>query len=415
MGAFDRIVVVNLDRRPDRLARFSTRADRIESLAGWERLRAVDGEAVPAPPFFRSGYGAYGCRQSHLRALEDALMDGIGSLLVLEDDCRFCEDFDERLADFLNAVPTDWCGLWLGGHHDETTDRVCPGVVRCRSAGRTHAYAVRGREAMRALYRLWARSDRHIDHIVGEWQSKWPVYAPDPMLCGQDSGRSDISGHADGVRFWAGAPIDAPLYLLDVPKDVADQLWRLGAFWGDDRDPRTGRSAALTRLESGGWSLADCRRWADGLVGACHLTPDIPCVWPSPVGANFGRRAIIVRADTAEEAAAQIPGMLPRLRADRVTWLWRGDPGRYSFDGWTVGRRGTREWLGRVVASGRYAELPRVVAQLRKEAGWTRGGPVVVAHDDLDVDKAMAHLPEAAELVGGPADWDDCLLAAGRA
>src|SRR5690349_1383334 len=78
---FDRIVCINLDRRPDRWESFSQRlapagipADRVM------RFAAIDGTILPPPPWWKAGRGAWGCHQSHVRVLEDALQDRVQSL-----------------------------------------------------------------------------------------------------------------------------------------------------------------------------------------------------------------------------------------------------------------------------------------------------------------------------------------------
>ena len=58
---FDRVVCVNLDRRPERWARFQKNLGRV----AWpfkevERFRAVDGAMVPPPVGWVSGGGAWG-------------------------------------------------------------------------------------------------------------------------------------------------------------------------------------------------------------------------------------------------------------------------------------------------------------------------------------------------------------------
>lgn len=145
--------------------------------------------------------GMEGCRLSHLAVLQEAIEARRGSLLVLEDDAVFARDFSARVQMFLATVPDDWAMLMLGGQHQQVPRQVMPGLVRCVSTFRTHAYVVRD-AAMAPLHDLWTASTGHIDHDLHRLQEVLPVYAPQPFLVGQAAGFSDISHRAQPVRFW---------------------------------------------------------------------------------------------------------------------------------------------------------------------------------------------------------------------
>jgi hypothetical protein len=199
---FDRVVVVNLKRRPDRLESFRAQLEK----HGWpfkepDVFEAVDGYAVSPPPDWLPRHrGAWGCLQSHRQILERAMADGVKSLLVLEDDLCIRGGVEE----FFEKVPGDWDQLMLGGQHMQKPPQVSQGVVRCLNTQRTHAYAVRGR-FINDLYATWHTivTPVHCDHIMGPMQSRYKVYAPEPFLFGQAEGASDVMpGQYNQVQFW---------------------------------------------------------------------------------------------------------------------------------------------------------------------------------------------------------------------
>jgi len=204
---FDRVVVMNLARRPDRLERFR------DSIVDWpfkkpQVFEAVDGLAIGAPAGWDKGPGAWGCLLSHLRIVSQAITDGVLSLLVLEDDAFPVENFGSLASEFLHKVPQDWDCLMLGAHHLAKPKPLAPGVVRCVLSNRAHAYAVRGR-FKNVLKQSWEGTvNDHCDIVLASLMSYFNVYAPDPPLMGQDGGKSDISGRIEQRRFVPVLPRD---------------------------------------------------------------------------------------------------------------------------------------------------------------------------------------------------------------
>lgn len=223
---FDRVLCVNLNRRPRRWERFQAELPTDWPFAQPQRYPAVDGFAVGLPAWFapkilqlggglrlvspvpfrlRRLRGAWGCYRTHLRILEDALTDRLDSVLVFEDDAVFAPDFGRKVQEFLTAVPDDWDQIYLGGQHvglkKDFPEAIGDGVLRCHKVNRTHAYAIRGR-MLSAAYRHLAdipdvvsEQDMHIDHRLGKLHltGEWNIYAPRQWLVGQADGRSDVA------------------------------------------------------------------------------------------------------------------------------------------------------------------------------------------------------------------------------
>lgn len=206
---FDRVVVISLARRPDRLAAFQSRLADAWPGTKCEVFVAVDGQQEPPPPGWKTTPGAWGCYRSHLAVIEQAIAEGIERLLILEDDATFGHAFAERL--FALAVPPDCEMLYLGGEHLKPPIPATAGLARCVNVNRTHAYAVLGRAALGTIasHLRWdaaAWTDHHhIDHHYGLLHERGGVvvYAATPWLCGQAAGKSDIDGVDRPSRTWA--------------------------------------------------------------------------------------------------------------------------------------------------------------------------------------------------------------------
>lgn len=164
-------------------------------------------------------------------------MDNVKSVLVLEDDFVLCEDFEEKIKNFLTNVPKDWEQLMLGGQHMSNPKVIKPGIVKCINCQRTHAYAIRGK-FLKELYSHWHSSHAkvHCDWIMGPLQANFKVYAPDPFLIGQRTSQSDISGRINPTKFWIPPSGKECLILLKCNKDLIPELIKKGIHFGYSRN-----------------------------------------------------------------------------------------------------------------------------------------------------------------------------------
>lgn len=208
---FERTILINLKRRPDRLATFFAQPQLADwPLAKIELFEAIDGHSAAFNPAWGNDRmrGAWGCWASHSAMLRKMLDEQAESVLILEDDAYLAPQFNERTEKFFAAVPDDWQCLMLGGQHrNGRPQTICPGVLRCLNCQRTHAYALRG-EMIELVYRLYqGMTTGHIDHRLGPFCANYKTYAPDPFLFGQAGGKSDINGRHEGLRFWSNVAL----------------------------------------------------------------------------------------------------------------------------------------------------------------------------------------------------------------
>lgn len=199
---FDRVVIINLERRPDRLKEVR---DELEK--GWPfvepiSMKAIDGKLCKAPAGYTEGDYAYACFQSHRRAIEDAINDGCRSVLVLEDDFVLIDEFESRSVQFMRSLPDEWEFAWLGGHHMTPPIPHSPGVVKSTKMDRCHAYAARG-QGLIELYRYWHQwHTGHCDWAISDWMRSRKSYCAQPWLIGQRGGYSDITWSTKQPEWW---------------------------------------------------------------------------------------------------------------------------------------------------------------------------------------------------------------------
>jgi len=257
---FDRVVCISLKRRPDRREAFLKRVPADWPWRPVEIVDAVDGKLCKHPAWWKQGGGAWGCYRSHLGVIEHALNTGIESLLIFEDDATFVEGFSEKAQEYLCRLPEDWGQAYFGGQHLKRPELACEGVMRAANINRTHAYALRGREAMTKVYQWlnatndW-RNRNHIDHHYGRLHAVRgvPAYTPAVWLCGQAADqKSDVSWKAVQERWWWMR--NPPVAAEELPKKFSDSTPPFVAVVGLHR---SGSSCVAMMLHKLGVSMGD--------------------------------------------------------------------------------------------------------------------------------------------------------------
>ena len=153
---FDKLICINLDKRKDRL---------IESQQQWsannlivERMSAVEGNPMEWRHVRdrdagineiknQSWIGAAGCMASHVNIWKRAKAEGWKNVLIIEDDCDFIPDLQNKFNELIKEVPDDWDMLYFGGVHEERNGKFIPtkvseNVVKCARMITTTCYAI---------------------------------------------------------------------------------------------------------------------------------------------------------------------------------------------------------------------------------------------------------------------------------
>jgi GR25 family glycosyltransferase involved in LPS biosynthesis len=111
---FDKVVVINLDRRTDRMEKLVPQLERLG--IEYERHSAVDGKELGINPIFAG-------TMSHVQVLKKYQDKKI---LVLEDDALFVDDFNEKFEEVMQTLPKDSDIFYLGALLPKSTGKVTP-------------------------------------------------------------------------------------------------------------------------------------------------------------------------------------------------------------------------------------------------------------------------------------------------
>jgi hypothetical protein len=221
---YDRIIVINLKHNPDRLKRL---LKQIEPYAPESKIRvqeAIYGQELFAPAWWKQGNGAWGCLQSHIRALQDAWQSGDEKTLIIEDDAILDANGFDYFQVLINNCPDDWAQMYLGGQHQHQPE-IEDGYFIGRSVNRTHAYAVQRHAIPKILQHIQHYPDygtwRHVDHQLelAHMRKDWKVVCPVWWLFGQGENKSGINGRSHPDKWWDWAD---PEMIKEYPWVVVD-------------------------------------------------------------------------------------------------------------------------------------------------------------------------------------------------
>ena len=183
---FDRIVLINLDRRPDRLEEFDEQAKRIGLT--YERHSAFDA-ADKTDQYGRPLRGIVACTRSHYDVLTKAMDDGVQRLFVFEDDANFVDNFNEEFAKTWAEVPADW-DLFYGGLWLHNSIKYTERLVKPTNSYSAHAWGI-DRKAMETVHRHLT-GKQIIDVELSILNERMNAYCAKPALIYQRPSYSDL-------------------------------------------------------------------------------------------------------------------------------------------------------------------------------------------------------------------------------
>lgn len=187
---FDRVVVINLDRRTDRLEKFTSQAKDLG--IDFVRYSAIDAEACGIT-------GQRACAASHRQVLADALADGVERLFIFEDDALFDANFNDTFANIVKVLPVDWQMLYLGSWPYSIIDIGIEGLKRTEGNITTHAYGAK-REIFESLIEASLNIQHPIDVAYGLLHQSVATYMASPSIVTQAPDFSDIRKHEVDYR-----------------------------------------------------------------------------------------------------------------------------------------------------------------------------------------------------------------------
>ncbi len=131
MNIFHKSYYINLDYRQDRRKKIEHQLSKIPLLSKTERFPAIDGKKINYKKekllgelyeTKRSGFklgksltpGLVGLHKTFLEIYKKNINKDYGNILIIEEDCEFIEDFEEKFNECIKHIPKDWDMIHFG-------------------------------------------------------------------------------------------------------------------------------------------------------------------------------------------------------------------------------------------------------------------------------------------------------------
>ena len=195
---FDKVFLINLDKRTDRLERCNDIFEKNNVLDLVERFPGIVPDPSSDIPYTKDTekikVPLYGCLLSHINIIKKAKDEGLKSILVLEDDVEFINiDAIDKSVDQLKS--RDWSLFYLGSNTHVPLQKEDENLLVLKKGYATHAVAYH-----ESFYDYFIDSfeKRKID-IIDVWlsdygQENFKSYCTYPITAVQVSNHSDIHG-----------------------------------------------------------------------------------------------------------------------------------------------------------------------------------------------------------------------------
>jgi glycosyl transferase family 25 len=190
LSYFDAIFLINLKRRPDRLAKARAQLFN-QAIEEFWLYPAVDGTELDYKGPLNAGQ--MGCTLSHLGIIKYAKANNLDKIFIFEDDIEMTDNFNEVIAAAIAELPTDWCMFFAGANHVKKVKPFSNHLVKLEGSYCAQAYAIHSRFYDTIINLVEKEYNQVIDdYYFVHLQPKYPCFCATPKVAFQAKGYSDL-------------------------------------------------------------------------------------------------------------------------------------------------------------------------------------------------------------------------------
>lgn len=187
---FDKIFVINLDRRPDRYEDFKKEMSKY-GIENVERFSAIDGSTISTNdvPLLT---GEIGVLLSHLEIIKKCKEEGYDNVLIMEDDVCFSEEI-LKLEEYMSSVPSDWDFIYFGGNHvyGQPPALINDKIIKLNFTVALQCVAINS-SMFEIIESILPKRKKQVDAYYAELHNRFDAYGFYPNMAKQTAGFSDI-------------------------------------------------------------------------------------------------------------------------------------------------------------------------------------------------------------------------------
>lgn len=188
----DSIYVINLKERVDRKIHIENELKKI-NCTNYKLFEGIDGKKLKNST--RLPMGMFGLIHTYFNMYEDWKKTPKDSILIIEDDCIFTDNFNEKLKDYIDNVPKDWEMLYFGANHNyhmgKKTEKINDKCVKLNNSYSAHCVILKSYVFEELIYSLKSFNIEN-DVMMSNLQKKYVSYSSIPNLTSQIVSYSNI-------------------------------------------------------------------------------------------------------------------------------------------------------------------------------------------------------------------------------
>jgi GR25 family glycosyltransferase involved in LPS biosynthesis len=186
------IYVINLRERTDRKLHIENQLNKIDC-KNYKLFEGVNGNLLTNPTKLKNGM--FGLIKTYLNIYEEWSKKYAENILLIEDDSLFVDNFNEKIEDYVNNVPSDWDILYFGANHNyhigKKTIKINEKCIKLNNSYSAHCVLLK-KKVFEELIENIKNFSIENDVMMSNLQKKYNAYSSSEVLVTQIESYSNI-------------------------------------------------------------------------------------------------------------------------------------------------------------------------------------------------------------------------------